>query len=282
VVWIHIQEDLGSCLNAAESLQIEVIQDENEENTDRHPHPEEAKEAREDQVRLWKDSQLGASQECVRLEIESEVQPAQRRLPLPGVCQGKGPPAGENTVSELSSELPTITVGGLPGSGKSTFAKLLSEELGVEYLGAGQIFREMAAKRGMTLVEFSRLAEEDHEIDRQLDRSQTEMARGRDVVVDSRLSAWMVEDPDLKICLTAEFKERARRVADRDSVPMEEAIRLVSEREKSERRRYSEIHGIDIGDVEVYDLTVNSGKYLPEEILKIVREALGIVQGKET
>jgi cytidylate kinase len=182
--------------------------------------------------------------------------------------------ARQGRTSGLRLQLATITVGGLPGSGKSTFAKLLASKMGLEYLSAGQVFRQMAVESGMDLETFSKRAEGDHAIDRRLDRMQVRLARGKEIVVDSRLSAWMIKKPDLKVCLVAGFEERAKRIAERDGLSTEEAIRRVREREDSERRRYRQIYNIDIGDVEVYDIVVNSGTYLPEEIVAIVRKAL--------
>jgi len=178
--------------------------------------------------------------------------------------------------------LTTITVGGPPGSGTSTFAKLLAHALSLEYLGAGEAFRQMAAEMGMRLEEFSKLAETDHDIDRRIEDMQIRMARGRDVVVDSRLGAWVIEDPDLRVCLIARLEERARRVAERDGITEEQAISLVSQREESERKRYLDIYGIDTTDMEVYDLVVNSGTYLPQEIVSIVSSALELVQLRKT
>jgi cytidylate kinase len=176
--------------------------------------------------------------------------------------------------------LTIITVGGLPGSGKSTFAKLIAKHLGMEYLSAGQAFRRMASDRGMDLEAFSQLAEGNHEIDREIDEMQVEMSRGKDVVVDSRLSAWVIEEPDLRIYLAVDRNERARRVSERDDIPMEQAIKLVTEREESERRRYREIYDIDVTDIGVYDIIINSGTFLPDDILKIALTALDAVRGK--
>lgn len=174
-----------------------------------------------------------------------------------------------------------ITVGGLPGSGKSTFAKLLAKDMGLRYLSAGHVFREMARECGMELGEFSKHAEGDHEIDRRIEEMQVEKSRGGDIVVDSRLSAWVVENPDLRIYLSVGRPERARRVSQRDGIPMEQAINLVSERELSERKRYKEIYGIDVTDIGVYDIIINSGTFLPDEILKIARTALDLVVKKK-
>ena len=40
----------------------------------------------------------------------------------------------------------TITISGLPGTGKTTVAKLLEKRLGVRYVYSGEIFRETCEK----------------------------------------------------------------------------------------------------------------------------------------
>ena len=52
-----------------------------------------------------------------------------------------------------------ITIGGLAGTGTTTTAELLSEKLDIPYISAGFVFREMAAERGMSVLEFSEFAE---------------------------------------------------------------------------------------------------------------------------
>ena len=80
-----------------------------------------------------------------------------------------------------------IAVSGKPGSGKSTLARALAERFGLRYVSLGMIFRRLASERGMTLEEFSRLAEEDRSIDRLIDTiSRQEGERGC-VVVDLSL-----------------------------------------------------------------------------------------------
>ncbi len=232
-------------------------------------------------MRLRAPPELCPTQAGLFLEVRQEVQPSIRRVSLSGLCEGASSAPGQGRTSELS-HLPVITVGGLPGSGKSTFAKLLAEELGLEYLSAGHVFRKMAADMQMDLETFSKYAEGNHEIDRKIDEMQVEMARGKDIVVDSRLSAWVIGEADLKVCLVASRVERSRRIAERDGLDMEQAISRVSEREKSERLRYRDIYDIDVGSLEVYDLIVNSGTYLPHEIVTIARKALEIaLEGKK-
>ena len=69
-----------------------------------------------------------------------------------------------------------ITISGALGSGKSTVAKILVRKFNLKHYSTGDFMREIAAKRGVTLLELSKLAEtdklwdtENHETIEQLD-----------------------------------------------------------------------------------------------------------------
>ena len=70
-----------------------------------------------------------------------------------------------------------ITIGGTAGSGTTTAAKVLSERLEIPFVSAGAIFREMAAERGMTPVEFGKFAENNTDIDKEIDNRQANLQR---------------------------------------------------------------------------------------------------------
>ena len=169
-----------------------------------------------------------------------------------------------------------LTVSGPAGSGKSTFAAALAEELGYEHVSGGDIFRSLADERGCSLVEFNRLAEEDDEVDRDLDRRLREIARERDdVVLESRLSGWMAgEHADIKVWLDAPLDVRIERIADREDTDLETARAETVERADSEARRYREYYGIDIEDRSIYDLVLNTARWDPDGELEIVLAAV--------
>jgi cytidylate kinase len=169
-----------------------------------------------------------------------------------------------------------LTVSGPAGSGKSTFAVALAEELGYEHVSGGDIFRSLADERGCSLVEFNRLAEEDDEVDRDLDRRLREIARERDdVVLESRLSGWMAgEHADIKVWLDAPLDVRIERIADREDTDLETARAETVERADSEARRYREYYGIDIEDRSIYDLVLNTARWDPDGELEIVLAAV--------
>jgi cytidylate kinase len=161
-----------------------------------------------------------------------------------------------------------ITVSGPAGSGKTTLAASLAEQLGYEHVSGGDIFRDIAAERDMTPLELNHLAEEDDQIDRDLDRRLRSIARERDdVVLESRLAGWMAgEFADFRLWLDAPLDVRAARVADREEKSVDQARTETQKRAESEALRYEEYYGIDITDLSIYDLVVNTARWGPDGV----------------
>lgn len=171
-----------------------------------------------------------------------------------------------------------IAVSGKPGSGKSTLAKALAELFGLRYVSLGMIFRRLAQEHGMTLEEFSRLAEEDKSIDRLIDTvSRQEGERGC-VVVDGHISAWVLKDiAHVKILVYAPAEVRATRIAQRDGKSVEEALEELKVRDSSEAKRYKKYYGIDVDDVTAFDLAINTASFGKEEMIELASGAVELV-----
>ncbi|MFB6219262.1 MAG: (d)CMP kinase [Halobacteriaceae archaeon] len=169
-----------------------------------------------------------------------------------------------------------ITVSGPPGVGKSTLATGLAADLGYDHVSGGDIFRSLAEERGHSLAEFNELAEEDDQIDRDLDRRlRTTAAEREHLVLESRLAGWMAgEHADLKLWLDAPLDVRAARIADREGVPVEEARAETVTRERSERERYRAYYDIDFTDLSIYDLSVNTARWGPDGVLALALAAV--------
>ncbi|MDO5832630.1 MAG: AAA family ATPase [Methanobrevibacter sp.] len=171
-----------------------------------------------------------------------------------------------------------ITIGGLAGTGTTTLAEVLSEKLDVPYISAGFIFREMAAEHGMSVLEFSEFAEGNDDIDKEIDKRQAEKAKlAENLIIEGRLSAFFVENADLRICLMTPFDVRSKRIAQREEKSVEIAKEEIITREKSEALRYKEIHNIDISNMEIYDLIVNTDSFDPESISEIIIQTLKVI-----
>ncbi len=164
-----------------------------------------------------------------------------------------------------------IAISGQHGSGKTTYAKAVARELGLRYVSAGDFFREIAKERGMSLEELNKLAERSDELDRMIDERTKKEAKKGGVVLDGLLAAWMAGDlADVKIYVKASDEERYRRLAKRDGLSFEEAKRQTKIREESERRRFKEYYGIDIDDLSIYDLVIDSTRLSKEACVKII------------
>ncbi len=166
-----------------------------------------------------------------------------------------------------------ITISGPPGSGKSTLSRILSARLGMELISIGDIFRKQAEQRCMSLGEFGLLAKSDEGIDSTLDEEQKRIAEEKDnIVLEGRLSGFLV-DADLKVWLKAPAEVRAERIAKRENKSVSAATSEILEREQCERERYLNYYNIDIKDLSIYDLVIDSSKWSPEEIGEIVVKA---------
>ena len=87
----------------------------------------------------------------------------------------------------------------------------LAEKLDIPYISAGFVFREMAAERGMSVLEFSEFAEGNDDIDKEIDKRQAEKAKSAEnLIVEGRLSAYFVDNADLRIWLFTPFDVRSK------------------------------------------------------------------------
>ena len=171
-----------------------------------------------------------------------------------------------------------ITIGGLAGTGTTTLSEVLSEKLDIPYISAGFIFREMAKEKGMSVLEFSEFAEGNDDIDKEIDKRQAEIAKSSEnLIIDGRLSAYFVENADLRIWLMTPFDIRSERIAQREEKSVDVAKNEIIIREKSEALRYMDIHNIDISNLDIYDIIINTGSFDPESISEIITTTLKVI-----
>lgn len=167
-----------------------------------------------------------------------------------------------------------ITIGGLAGTGTSTAAKKLSEYTNIPYISAGDVFRQLAKEHNMTVLEFNEFAEGNDEIDIELDKRQAEIANdSENLIVEGRISAFFV-NADYRIWLMAPDNIRAERISYREDKSLDTVIKEIKERTASEKKRYQEIHNIDIDNLDLYDIVINTGTFDEQATLDIITKCI--------
>ncbi|MDD1746593.1 MAG: AAA family ATPase [Methanomassiliicoccales archaeon] len=172
-----------------------------------------------------------------------------------------------------------VTISGPPGSGKTTVCKLLAERLGSDYIISGSVFRSMAQRLDLSLAEFGQLARRDPKYDQMIDEDMVRQAMEReDVVLEGRLAAYNLARrgiPAFKVYLDAPPRVRAVRIVEREHGDVERALEEMLEREECEAERYRSWYGIDLKDMSVYDLVVDTSDLLPEEVVDLIVCGMG-------
>jgi CMP/dCMP kinase len=191
---------------------------------------------------------------------------------------------GHKEIPEHRGNLMRITVSGLPGSGTTSLSRYLSECYGFSLISAGEVFRQLAQEHNMGLAEFGRLAQENPAFDTMIDARQKEIAGQRDnIIVEGRLSGWMVKDADLRIWLFAPINCRVKRIVSRDHIADDTtAERVTIEREECEAGRYQTYYNIDINDLSIYQIILNSEHWSVEGLGSIIDTAMMQLNPHET
>lgn len=87
-----------------------------------------------------------------------------------------------------------LSLTGNLGSGKSSLGKELIAR-GFEIVSSGDIFRGLAAERGVSIVEMNKIAETDKSIDKMVDDRTIALGKSKDrTIFDSRMGWHFVPD----------------------------------------------------------------------------------------
>lgn len=169
---------------------------------------------------------------------------------------------------------------------------MLAKKLKYRYYSIGQIRREMAIERGMTLQEFNILGEKKAFTDRDIDQWQAKLGRTHDnLVVEGRTSFYFIPH-SVKLYFKTNLNEAARRIFhDKAHVRLFEASKKYTNprqlahglrhRMASDNRRYKKYYNLDIFDLKHYDLFIDTSKKEPKAILsQIIQHLANVSQNK--
>ena len=178
-----------------------------------------------------------------------------------------------------------ISISGVPGSGKTSAAKILAHTLGMKFYSMGDLRGKLAQERGVTIDELNRLGETDPTTDTSVDDYQRELGKKEDnFVIEGRLSWYFIPD-SFKVfldCDPAEAAQRifqARRRGGRNDEPKYASVNVarteIEKRIASDILRYRKYYGVDYRDPKQFDLVLDTtARKGPDETAAAIKSAL--------
>ena len=182
---------------------------------------------------------------------------------------------------EKQKEKVVICVCGMTGCGKSTVAKRLAEKYGLKYFSGGNALKDLALGAGYKPAEkgwwetaegmkFLQQRMEDSKFDKKVDEKLLDLAKQGNGVLDSWTMPWLLKK-GFKVWLEASPRVRARRVAGRDDIRVEKALKILKEKDKRTKVIYKDLYGFDLGnDFSPFNLILDTDELDVDEVFRAV------------
>jgi cytidylate kinase len=174
-----------------------------------------------------------------------------------------------------------IIISGLAGVGKTTLARRIAKRYKLKFYCGGDILKKVAIQEGYKPggkdwwdskegMRFLSLRKDDLSFDRKLDEELLKLAKKGNAVFTSWTLPWLFKG-GIKIWLSASPQERARRVARRDKISFNKALRIVRERDEQNKELYQKLYGIKLGeDFTPFNYVLDTEKFSARDAERIV------------
>ena len=146
-------------------------------------------------------------------------------------------------------------------------------------MNGGDVFREEARSRGLSVEELSSVAKQDSDVDVHLDNLLKKRMSSPDSpeIVESRLSGWWAHKKELeclRVWVSVSDQERARRIQKREGGEFSDCLERSQQRQEDDMARYSSLYGIDLDDMSPYHLVIDADSKDEFEVFNEVNASL--------
>ncbi len=174
-----------------------------------------------------------------------------------------------------------ICISGLAGTGKSTLAKKIAQKYNLNYFSGGDALKDLAKQQGYDIslqgwwessvgINFLKERASDPKFDKAVDDKMLEYAEQGNVLLDSWTMPWLLKS-GFKIWLEASFEKRAARVAERDKMTLDEAVKMLQEKETRTKAIYKELYGFVLGqDMAPFDFILDTDNLGADEVYAVL------------
>ncbi len=192
----------------------------------------------------------------------------------------------QNTKSFVVGKKIVICISGMAGTGKSTLSKKLAEKYDLSCYSGGDALKELATAEGYDSsrqgwwespegLKFLSERINDPKFDKAVDAKLIEYAQHGNVLLDSWTMPWLLKE-GFKIWLLASIEKRAARVAERDKITVNEAFKVLKEKEERTKTIYKKLYGFSLDeDFAPFDLVLDTDNLSADEVFEVLCRVIG-------
>ena len=173
-----------------------------------------------------------------------------------------------------------ITITGETGSGVSTVTNQLADSLRYRKFSAGSLFRTLAVQYNMTVNELNDFAQNNRVVDQEIDTLIRRIGQGREIVLDARLGYYWIHD-SFRVYLTVDPDIAAHRIYtavsnglryEEGATTVNQTIINIKKQVEYTQHRYFRDYGIDISNISMFDLIIDSDDKSPDVIVAMIKQ----------
>ena len=181
-----------------------------------------------------------------------------------------------------------ICISGMAGTGKSTLSKKLAEKYNLSCYSGGDALKELAKVEGYDAssqgwwespegLTFLNERVNNPKFDKAVDAKLIEYAQQGNVLLDSWTMPWLLKE-GFKIWLLASPEKRAARVAERDKITFDEALKVLKEKEDRTKAIYKKLYGFALGeDLSPFDLILDTDNLRADQVFEVLCKVISNV-----
>ncbi|MFQ5940374.1 MAG: (d)CMP kinase [Nitrososphaerales archaeon] len=174
----------------------------------------------------------------------------------------------------------SIIISGLPAVGKTTVASALASKFNLKQYSGGDVLKEMAVATGYTMsgedwwdteqgIKFLAERKSNPDFDKKVDSKLVQAANQGGVVITSYTLPWLANNA-VKLWLKGSKNNRAKRMASRDNIVYEEALKIIAMRDAENKKLYFDLYKIKFGeDLSVFDYVINTDQLSIDGVIDI-------------
>lgn len=179
----------------------------------------------------------------------------------------------------------SIVISGPPAVGKTTVARGLAEEFGLQYISGGDVLKEMAKEQGFDSdgddwwdtpdgMRFLGQREGNSEFDKNLDNRLMELFNKGGMVITSYTLPWLISG-GVKIWLEGSHASSTKRMQFRDNMSSADAREITRMRFDKNKILYKKLYSFDFGDdTSVFDVIINTDNLTAPQVIDVAKETV--------